>query len=151
MPDELAFILADAGATTIVFGSEFADVVAELHGRGDETALATFIEVAAPGRRRPAPDWAQDYAALQAGAPSDEITVETEPDDLLYIMYTSGTTGLPKGVMHSHSTAIWAILTIDATADLHFADRYLVALPLYHVGALTPAVGACLRAASRRS
>ena len=60
-------------------------------------------------------------------------------------MYTSGTTGLPKGVMHTHSTALWAILTIDATADQHFADRYLVALPLFHVGALTPGDRRALR------
>ena len=58
-------------------------------------------------------------------------------------MYTSGTTGMPKGVMHTHGTALWAVLTIDATADQHFGDRYLVALPLFHVGALTPAVAAC--------
>ena len=34
-------------------------------------------------------------------------------------------------------------MTIDATADQHFGDRYLVALPMFHVGALTPAVAAC--------
>ena len=40
--------------------------------------------------------------------------------------------------MHSHSTALWAILTVDATADMHFGDRYLVALPLFHVGGPDP-------------
>lgn len=136
--DELAFILADSGTSALVFGAEFAAVVDDLRGRGEETHVATWIQVGDG-----APDWATDYAIAQGAASSDEIDVDTEPDDLLYIMYTSGTTGLPKGVMHSHSTALWAILTIDATADQHFADRYLVALPLFHVGALTPAVAAC--------
>ncbi|MGI9051774.1 MAG: acyl-CoA synthetase [Ilumatobacteraceae bacterium] len=138
VPDELAFILADSGTSVLVYGSEFAGTVVDLHDRGDATAVRSWVQVDAD-----VPEWAVDYGSAHAVAPTDEIDVETTTDDLLYIMYTSGTTGTPKGVMHTHGTALWSVLTIDATADQHFADRYLVALPLFHVGALTPAVAAC--------
>ena len=136
--DELAFILSDSGTSLVVFGFELIDTVAGLRERS--TPVQEWVQVG--GQTAP---WAADYAQRHAEASAEPIEVATDADDLLYIMYTSGTTGLPKGVMHSHRTALWAILTVDATADTHFDDRYLVALPLFHVGALTPAV-ACVYA-----
>ena len=133
VPDELAFILSDSGTSLLVFGSELVDTVTDLHGRS--TPVQEWVQVGAGT----AP-WAVDYSQRHAEASAEPVEEATDVDDLLYIMYTSGTTGVPKGVMHSHRTALWAILTVDATADTHFDDRYLVALPLFHVGALTPAV-----------
>jgi acyl-CoA synthetase (AMP-forming)/AMP-acid ligase II len=47
--DELAFILTDSGAETLVFGSEFSTVVADLHARGSQgTAVRTWIYVGKP-------------------------------------------------------------------------------------------------------
>ncbi len=89
-----------------------------------------------------------DYDEWIAAASDAEPVISASGDDLLFIMYTSGTTGLPKGVMHSHHTVFWANLTIASTADFRKGDVFLNALPLFHVGALVPALGCVYNAAS---
>ena len=138
--DELEFILNDSGATVMIYSEEFAAVAAELHSRGDRTSVRHWFQV----NGTPA-DFAGDFLAWARMATTDEPVIRGANDDLLFIMYTSGTTGLPKGVMHSHSTVFWAMLTIGATADLHYADRYLISLPMFHVGALSPVLGCLYR------
>ncbi|MBX3642360.1 MAG: long-chain-fatty-acid--CoA ligase [Rubrivivax sp.] len=134
--DELEFILKDAGATVLVFDDAFAAAAAELQRRGTRTELRRWVQLG--GTTAP---FAAAYEPWRDAASDAEPEPAGFDDDLLYIMYTSGTTGLPKGVMHSHSTVLWAMLTLSATADLHWGDRFLLSLPLFHVGALTPAMG----------
>jgi acyl-CoA synthetase (AMP-forming)/AMP-acid ligase II len=138
VPDELAYILGNAGASLLMFGSEFAENVAELHTRGvDATAITKWVEVGEGSQRQP---FAESYDALLNGADPAPPEIDTRDDDLLFIMYTSGTTGLPKGSMHTHESFLWAVMTFAVTAELRFKDRYAIALPLFHVGALLPVV-----------
>jgi O-succinylbenzoate-CoA ligase len=138
--DELEFILKDSGATVLISSAEFAPLVADLHDRGDRTDVQHWVQVGGES-----PSFSASYAAWTGNASPLEPTATGGDDDLVFIMYTSGTTGLPKGVMHSHSTVMWALLTIAATADQHYADRYLISLPMFHVGALAPVLGCIYR------
>ena len=133
--DELEFILKDSGTTTLLFGNEFLDLASDLNSRGDKTDIVNWLHSAEGDSET---HFAGDYEKLRDAASDAEPPCDAEDDDLLYIMYTSGTTGLPKGVVHSHNTMLWAMLTFQATADSRDGDRYLAALPLFHVGALTP-------------
>ncbi|HVH06841.1 MAG TPA: long-chain fatty acid--CoA ligase [Myxococcota bacterium] len=137
VPDELAFILRDSGASVLVHDAEFDAAVAALGGQ--ETALRETWRV---GGRRPG---AEDYDALRDAASPAAPPCPAGPDDLLFIMYTSGTTGLPKGVMHTHGTMAAASRTVNLTSDMRYGDRYLQMLPLFHVGALTPAIASIHR------
>lgn len=133
VPDELEFILKDSETKRLIFDTDFVDTCAELHARGDKTDVMQWLQVGEDTAH-----FAESYDAFRNSASVEEPATVASDGDMLYIMYTSGTTGLPKGVVHTHETAVWAILTIAATTDNHDGDVYLAALPMFHVGALTP-------------
>jgi acyl-CoA synthetase (AMP-forming)/AMP-acid ligase II len=135
--DELEFILKDAGAKVLIWDPDFDETVTELRGR--DLPIERWIRVGEASERGEAWD------DICAAASTEEPEIAAENDDLLFIMYTSGTTGLPKGVVHTHDSVLWGCITTNATADTRIDDRYLQVLPLFHVGALSPTTNTLYR------
>jgi len=127
-PPELEWICANSGVSVLVFGGEFRPTVATMRPHLSGTRYAVVDGDALP--------WAPSLDVLAAGAPDEEPPVEGDDEDPLLIMYTSGTTGRPKGAVITHANLFWATVTVEVTLDFRLGDRVLVVMPLYHIGAI---------------
>ena len=95
------------------------------------------------GRTGQAPDGWQDYEALIAGAPAEPSAapaIEVAPEDLFALMYTSGTTGRPKGAMRSHAGNALLAFATALEFGLSADDNGLLVMPLCHANSLYFAV-----------
>lgn len=76
-----------------------------------------------------------DSTALVSSEAAEVQPYFLQPDDLYRLMYTSGTTDRPKGVMHTYSNMAWKCMDHMTALNLNPDDRLLITGPLYHVGA----------------
>lgn len=140
---ELTFILKDSGVSLLLYGSEFAETAKSLSElETGATNIKLWMELNRGGKGAPA---AVDYDEAIAAASDREPEIVGSHNDLLHIMYTSGTTGLPKGVMHSHDTQAGSARATWMTLDALHGDRMLTMLPMFHAGALFKVIGAVYR------
>lgn len=125
---ELAYILNDSQAAFLVYGAEFAQTVQALKG---EIPATGFVSIGESGIDT------EFESAIQDMDPS-EPAIDRGGDDPAILMYTSGTTGKPKGAILTHNNLFWAAIGLVHTLDWAYKYRYLSVAPLFHIGGLAP-------------
>ncbi|MCP3935117.1 MAG: long-chain fatty acid--CoA ligase [Actinomycetia bacterium] len=124
---ELEYILNDSSPMLLIHDTEFADAAAELQRRCSIDAL-----LAIDGGT---PDSPYEQAMAEFDGQAADPVALTH-DDVITIMYTSGTTGLPKGAMITHGMNFWNCVNLGIPAGLGLDTVHLNILPLFHTGGL---------------
>jgi crotonobetaine/carnitine-CoA ligase len=139
--EELRYLLANAEPAAAIVAAEALDAVREAAAAaGCDPWLATLDEPAAG-----APSFASLAAAADPAA-SAALAGAAAPEDTAVIVYTSGTTGFPKGVMHSQQTWLLSGEAFVERQHLTPQDHVLAVLPLFHINALFYSVAGSLAA-----
>ena len=161
-PRELEYQLADSGAKAIVILENFANTLEKVIAKtqikhvitteigdllGFPKSLLVNLVIKYKKKMVPAwniPDTISLSKALSIGANAAYTAPDVSMDDLAFLQYTGGTTGVPKGAMLSHGNIVANLLQTSAWIGARFKEGeevVITALPLYHIFSLT---GNCL-------
>jgi fatty-acyl-CoA synthase len=127
-PEEVHYILNHSDARYFVFGEEFFGLVKTI--RSNLTHISNFISVGAPLTD------AHDYEKVLEKSENSEPTVLLSEKDVCQLMYTSGTTGRPKGALITHGNILWNLVNTIVGREDQEGEISLVIGPLYHTAAL---------------
>jgi long-chain acyl-CoA synthetase len=126
-PPEIAYVINDAGAELLFVGADFYRAIGSIAGQLESVRAIVALD----GDH---PEW-PDYAEWSARGSTADPALPIRPSDCAVQMYTSGTTGHPKGAQLSHAN----LLTLLPGALRQFGswnerDVSLVCMPLFHIG-----------------
>jgi carnitine-CoA ligase len=132
--DSLQYILNHSDATILVIDEEFLDVYNKIKHQIDKIKTV-IVNREDNHAANPLPRGMVSLAEAYRQSP-EKPDVQYSKDDICFILYTSGTTGLPKGVLYRYGKTTVKLLSIPANAFYKKSDILYTALPLFHGNAL---------------
>jgi len=137
-PPEMAWIVRDAAPRVLILEQQYVPVIERL--RTELPSVEHYVVIGGE-----VPPWASGFdAVLNSGSP-EGAPLQPRPGDVHAIMYTSGTTGRPKGAMITHAAMLalcegWAF---ELGTDL--GHKILLSMPFFHIGARSQGAAATVR------
>ncbi len=149
-PDEIAYIVNDSDAKVVVALDMLLPVIEKAHQAlpGVATYIICETDPSTPEKMEQLPKEVlgkvYSFSNLLAKATANSVLAEVDQDDTAVILYTSGTTGKPKGAMLTHRNLYSNARDVGAYLQIGESDRVVATLPVFHVFALTVVVNAPL-------
>jgi acyl-CoA synthetase (AMP-forming)/AMP-acid ligase II len=135
--DEAAYILKNSEATLLIYGEDMDKTIQKIRLIVPE--IKQYISTGKAGSD------VLSYEELLTNASDEEPNQTVHPDDMTMIMYTSGATGLPKGVMATQRNIMANTNTMCLELDIVPEDTTVLAMPIYHNGGLWPTMSTVYR------
>ncbi|MFJ9039574.1 o-succinylbenzoate--CoA ligase [Streptomyces sp. NPDC102406] len=132
---EIAYQLTDSGAQTLFHAPTHTDLLPTLRRHTD---VHLYVQVGTQVLTQEGTQVSTSYDELLSTVPpgAGPLDERVTGDDTCIIMYTSGTTGRPKGAMLTHANITWNALNVLVDIDLAADERALVSAPLFHTAGL---------------
>jgi acyl-CoA synthetase (AMP-forming)/AMP-acid ligase II len=123
---EMVYIINDGAPKVMIFEAAYAETVLAM--KDQLKTVEHFICIGGGA-------FGDDYDAFVESGDSSGVPFRPLPDDIAFLIYTSGTTGRPKGVMLGQGGQVAAAEILGSDQRNSPADRLLIMMPLFHIGA----------------